>query len=198
MSKESKDLVPFFFPETLETERLIFRRHSEGLAPEMFHEIEKNRERLLEYIPWATRTRTLKDLKAWILGTIDSWKEKTLFDYSLFLKSDDTYIGHLGLHSIAWLHARAELGYWISSSFEGNGYIHEAIGGLEKIAFDHGFHRLEIRCDPRNTRSAKVAEKAGYRREAQLREDIVINGIRRDSLIFGKLQAEFVQASRRR
>ncbi len=48
-----------------------------------------------------------------------------------------------------------------------------------------GANRLEIRCDPRNVRSRRVAERAGYKLEAELRrEQVGPDGNLRDTLIY--------------
>ena len=51
--------------------------------------------------------------------------------------------------------------------------------------------RLIIRCDARNLRSARVAERAGYRLEATLRREMrAPDGSLRDTLQFVRLAGE--------
>jgi RimJ/RimL family protein N-acetyltransferase len=65
---------------------------------------------------------------------------------------------------------RFEIGYWVRASLEGQGYITEAVNGITDFAFNVlGAMRVEIRCDARNTRSAAVAQRAGYVQEARMR-----------------------------
>jgi RimJ/RimL family protein N-acetyltransferase len=53
-------------------------------------------------------------------------------------------------------------------------------------------NRVEIRCDARNLPSRRVAERAGYRLEAELRSDDRANdGALRDTLIFVMLAEDF-------
>jgi RimJ/RimL family protein N-acetyltransferase len=69
----------------------------------------------------------------------------------------------------------------------------EAVNGLTALAFEKlGAERMEIRCDARNTRSAAVAQRAGYTLEAHLRRDSrAPDGTLRDSLIFARLREEW-------
>jgi RimJ/RimL family protein N-acetyltransferase len=55
---------------------------------------------------------------------------------------------------------------------EGHGYVTEAVRALTAAAF-RGLHaqRIEIRCDPANERSWRVAERCGFAFEGTLRND---------------------------
>ncbi|HET9309826.1 MAG TPA: GNAT family protein [Actinomycetota bacterium] len=60
----------------------------------------------------------------------------------------------------------AEIGYWISSSFEGRGLISRSARELTRLAFEHvGVHRAIIRAGVGNVRSRAVPERLGYRQE---------------------------------
>ena len=175
------------FPELLEASRVYLQKHRSSMAPEMFHLIDLNRESLNPFMPWAEKTRSVKDSKAWILHTQEAWKEGSLFDYGLYLKGTRRYIGSLGLHTIEWDHRRAEFGYWLGKEFQGCGYLAEALTVLEKEAYQKGFHRLEIRCSTENTRSAQVARRAGYILEGTLKDNTLFSGRWVSNHIFAKL-----------
>ena len=67
----------------------------------------------------------------------------------------------------------------------------EAVAGWTRFAFSIGMKRVEIRCDVRNTRSAAVAERAGYQLEGTLRSDSRgTDGQLRDTHIFAKLSSD--------
>ena len=112
---------------------------------------------------------------------------------ALFRKSDGYYVGNSGLHRIDWEVPRFEIGYWVRTSLQGNGYITEAVNGITKFAFELlKAERMEIRCDSRNARSAAVARRAGYTLEAKLcHEGRAVDGSLRDTLIFALLRDEW-------
>ena len=116
----------------------------------------------------------------------------------LFLKGDGTFVGSSGLHRGDWAVPKFEIGYWCRTRFEGQGYITEAVRGITRFAFETlGINRLEIRCDALNLRSRRVAERAGYCLEAELRHDAVTpDGALRNTLIFALLAEEYRQAYR--
>ena len=67
-----------------------------------------------------------------------------------------------------------EIGYWCRARFAGQGYTTEAVRGIAAFAFDTlGARRVGILCDPRNRPSARVAERAGFRLEGELRNESV-------------------------
>jgi RimJ/RimL family protein N-acetyltransferase len=67
-----------------------------------------------------------------------------------------------------------EIGYWCRKGFTGRGYITEAVRGLTVFAFEIlKANRVEIRCDQRNVRSRKVAERLGFKLEGILRNERV-------------------------
>ena len=93
-----------------------------------------------------------------------------------------------GLHRINWTVPKFEIGYWAAEKYEGQGLITEAVQGIAAFAFDTlRAARVEIRCDPENTRSARVAEKCGFVLEARLKNDARdVSGNVRDTLIFAR------------
>ncbi|MBN2304508.1 MAG: GNAT family N-acetyltransferase, partial [Anaerolineae bacterium] len=105
---------------------------------------------------------------------------------------DGAVVGGSGLHRIDWSVPRMEIGYWARTSMSGHGYITEAVLGITAFAFETlGAQRIEIRCDARNIRSAAVAERAGYTREACLRHsDRGVDGSLRDTLIYAMFPPE--------
>jgi RimJ/RimL family protein N-acetyltransferase len=115
----------------------------------------------------------------------------------LWLKDGETLVGSSGLHPHDWTVPRFEIGYWCRARFEGQGYISEAVRGISQFAFERlSARRLEIWCDARNERSARVAERAGFRLEGKLRNHMLdIRGYLRDSLVFACLPHDEIGSS---
>ena len=68
--------------------------------------------------------------------------------FHLFSKETGEFVGSSGLHRIDWSIPKFEIGYWLSTEFEGNGYMTEAVQRIEQFAFEQlGARRVEIRCD---------------------------------------------------
>ncbi len=79
-----------------------------------------------------------------------------------------------------------EIGYWLGNGAMGKGFATEACALIKTIALDFfNAKRLEIRTAKRNTRSIRVAERAGFQLEAILvNERIDKNGELDDTCIY--------------
>ena len=174
--------------EELVAERIFLRKHRPELAQRMFEHIERDRARLRAHLPWVDLTRTVEDETNYINMTLEAWKNHTLFDYGLFLKEEDIYIGNCGVHSISWTNDHCEIGYWILGSYEGKGYVSEAVGAIEAEMFRLGFNRIEIRCSTKNERSVKVPRANGYKLETIIRKEVGEEFEARDTLVFAKVR----------
>ncbi|HEX2739276.1 MAG TPA: GNAT family N-acetyltransferase, partial [Rubrobacter sp.] len=118
--------------------------------------------------------------------------ERSELRLHLYLKGTETLVGSSGLHRIDWEVPKFEIGYWCRTLFTGRGYTTEAVRGITAFAFDAlGARRVEIRCDSRNLPSARVAERAGFKLEGELRNNEVATdtGLR-DTLIRAMIPEE--------
>ncbi|MBC7371084.1 MAG: GNAT family N-acetyltransferase [Bdellovibrionaceae bacterium] len=177
-------------PAEINGPMLVLKKHSVVLAYIMFEEIDKDRERLGQFLPWVEHMKSV-DSQIWYINECTKdWSEGTMFDYGMFNLEGD-YIGNFGVHSISWADDRCELGYWISPRFEGRGFISTAVKMLEKILFELGFNRIEIRCDPKNLRSGAVPARNGYKFEGVLRGYQFQSGHHRDTAVHAKLRNEY-------
>ncbi len=167
--------------------KVVLKKHDENLASTMFYYVEKDRERLGQFLPWVSFVKTPNDELSYIKHTHKCWEDGTLFDYGIFRKEDDVYMGNIGIHSIRWEFDRCEVGYWILGDFEGLGYISDALRTLEFHLFDLGFHRIEVRCSSINQRSASVPIACGYFYDGVLKENSIEQKKFRDTYIFSKL-----------
>lgn len=176
---------------SIESERIILRKHDMKQAKIMFTYVDQDRRRLRKFLPWVDKVRTVEDEKQFIKKTHKGWKEHTLFEFGIFRKSDLKYMGNIGAHSIRWDRHSCEFGYWILGEFEGQGYMSEAVKALESAMFGLGFNRIQIRCNNTNKRSANVPRACGYTHEGTIRQDGIDLGKFRDTMFFGKLKKEW-------
>ena len=82
-------------------------------------------------------------------------------------KSDRRVLGCIGLMIRNLNIAYFEVGYWARSSESGKGYVSRAVKLIEQFATsEFNVKRLEIKMATINHASRRVAEKAGFSREA--------------------------------
>jgi ribosomal-protein-serine acetyltransferase len=176
-------------PAKLESPRLILRKHTVDQAYLMYEKVDQDRERLRKFLPWVDHMKSVDNEIWYINECLKDWDQGTMFDYGIYTKEED-YIGNIGVHNISWANDCCELGYWIVSSFEGHGFISAAVQLLEKVLFEAGFNRVEIRCDPENRRSASVPLRSGYQFEGILRKSLLHKDAYRDTAVHAKLRTD--------
>jgi hypothetical protein len=177
--------------ERIDANRIYLRKHELALAETMFRYVDQDRERLDQFMPWAKFVKTPEDERVYIQLTHDKWNQFELYDFGVFRRDDDVYMGNVGIHSISWINDRCEIGYWILGQFEGQGYMSEAVEALLGELFQRGFNRVEIRCSQLNQRSASIPRRLGFQLEACLEQHTLENGQYRDTLIFALLKSVY-------
>ena len=86
----------------------------------------------------------------------------------------------------------AEIGYWLGRPFWGRGIATTAVKAITTYAFETlGLTRLEAHIFARNQASARVLEKAGYRREGYLRNASMKEGEELDNVLYAVLKEDW-------
>ena len=161
-------------PEKIEAERIVLKKPEPSfeLAKIIFAAVEESRENIRPWLAWADKTLKQEDSYEFLINWCEkNWQNKTGFTYLFYDKTDGRLLGCIDLLDIKEKHKSGDIGYWIRTSAEGKGYMHEAVLALEKAAFDAGFNRITIGNDTRNARSANVAARAGYHLDGVLRQN---------------------------
>jgi RimJ/RimL family protein N-acetyltransferase len=186
------------FPDAFETERLWIRSPLPGDGAEVYAAVVESLEELKPWMPWARQELTVEVEEENMRRARAAFLERSDLMLLLFLKGTGTLVGGSGLHRINWEVPKFEIGYWLRTRFAGQGCMTEAVGGIMAFAFDRlGARRVEIRCDSLNRRSARVAERAGFCLEGELRNaEVGPGGEPRHTLVYSMIPEEY-EASRR-
>jgi len=177
-----------------ETERLILRTPLATDAIAIQEAIEESFAELHIWMDWAATQQSLEVTRTVLKQHQANYEAADDFAISAFLKDTGRFVLSAGLHPRNWKVPSFEIGYWCRTSLQGNGYVTEVVKELTTAAFrDMAAGRVEIRCDSRNRRSRRVAERAGYRLEAILRSDDRANdGSMRDTTVYVLLAEDFI------
>ncbi len=172
----------------LETERMIIKQYKEGDGPVFFELVQENMDRLLDSFPLTlANTNDEVNSELYIQSKIAEWYEQKSFSFGIWTKEESKYIGHISIKNIDWVIPKAELAYFITKDFEGKGLMSEALNVIIKFCFEElKMNRLFLRIMTDNLRSYKLAEKFGFKKEGNLRDDHrTYNGILVDLFIYG-------------
>jgi RimJ/RimL family protein N-acetyltransferase len=104
---------------------------------------------------------------------------------------DGRLVGSIALAGIDWEDRRGSIGYWVARGARGRGVATRAVRLLAAWAFEElGFGRIEVKAEPANVASHRVAGRAGFTREGLLRSHALIKDRRRDMVVFSLLPGE--------
>ncbi|WP_062527706.1 GNAT family N-acetyltransferase [Demequina rhizosphaerae] len=150
-------------PVIIETERLVLRRLEPEDVPAMHEAILANVDHLLPFIPWAPfEPQTLEQREAKVAEFATAFDAGEDFALGMFDRATGAYLGGTGFHTRVGPDA-LEIGYWIRADREGEGLVSEAVIALTATALLYaGATRVELWCDPANTRSNAVARRCGF------------------------------------
>lgn len=181
-------------PERIETARLLLRPPRPGDGAMLCAAVGETLAELAPWMPWAQAAPTPQDSELQCRRMHAKFTSREDLVYFMFERAADgaegAFVGGTGLHRIDWSVPRLEIGYWRRAGFEGRGLVAEAVRALARMAFDAlGARRVEIRMDPRNACSVRVAERAGFTFEGVLRQDSVdVKGAGRDTRVYARVR----------
>ena len=148
---------------------------------------------IARYLYWAPRRRAeVREL----LARRASWtvleREGDAINLAVELAATGELVGDVTLIWRSAEHRQGEIGYIVAPPHQGNGYATEMTRALLALAFEErGLHRVYGRIDGRNVASARVLERLGMRREAQLVENERIKGEWTDEVVYALLAREW-------
>jgi ribosomal-protein-serine acetyltransferase len=156
-------------------------------AEELHALVERNRDYLAEWMPWAA-DQTFERTLNFIRTTVRRHAENNGFELALVL--DGRIIGALGLSSVDWVSRATSIGYWLDEEHRGRGLMTRAVQALVEHALgEMGLHRVEIRAAEENRRSRAIPERLGFEHEGVLREAERVGGRYHDLVVYGKISA---------
>ncbi len=117
--------------------------------------------------------------ESWVKNMIDTGK---VVQFMICRKADDKAVGSVYLRDIDREHNKAEYGIFIGEKEAlGKGYGTEAARLMIGYAFqDVGLHKVMLRVLAENGQALRSYEKAGFVREAYLKDEVFLEGRYRD------------------
>lgn len=179
-------------PERIETPRLQLRCGTPADAAGLKHAIDSSLAELQAWMPWAMAEPSPL---AVVTERLERFRSDFLagreWHYLIVDRAETSLDGVVGLHPRRGPDA-VEIGYWIRTAATRRGYASEAVATLTAVAFEFlVIERIEIRCDPRNLRSAAIPRRLGYRHTATLAADArTPTGEPRDTMVWTQSLAE--------
>lgn len=156
---------------------------------------------------WGRDTEYLRQLdfepaRMWSEKKVKEWFEKELaepkdswFEFMIYTLADDKPIGFVGLDGVDVFNGDTWVGIGIGEpDYRGKGYGTDAMQLALRFAFrELNLHRVSLGVFEYNPRAIRSYEKAGFRHEGALRQNLNRDGRRWDVLHMGILRREWEQ-----
>ena len=133
---------------------------------------------------------TLSDADDWLKSLTEFEKENDLQVNWAIRNEMGKLIGGIGLHYRNGKDAhRDEIGYWLAKPYWGKGIMTDVVKGFCDFCFQQrNYIRLEAPIFAFNKASARVLEKAGFEKEAYMRNYYLKDGQLIDAIMFVKIR----------
>lgn len=156
----------------LETERLILRRFELNDLEELFYHGYITDEVMAKDLSWKP-CKTIEEQRVIIEDWIGKYQNLDFYKWLIETKDTHELIGGIDICNLYKDERKnyGEVGYCIGSKWWNNGYATEALKRvIEYFLLECDFHLVEAHCAGYNQASARVMEKAGMKKDGELRE----------------------------
>jgi RimJ/RimL family protein N-acetyltransferase len=142
------------------------------------------------WLPLIPKPYTEADARGFLERSRQSWDLGESYGFAVDHAESRALLGSIGMRMLPF--STGHIGYWVAREARGRGVATAALKTLSRWAVDAlRLGRLELATDPENQASQRVAEKAGFRREALLRSALEYqDGRRTDCVLFSLLPDE--------
>ena len=175
-------------PDILEGSKLILKAPDIEYASLVQQAIEESIDDLKIWLHWAKDIPSVGECEGRGVIDCETFRKRDELSFYIFTKDGQRFIGKAGLQRIDWSVPKFEIGYWIRTSCQHQGYASEAVQLLTQFAFNElNANRVEIRCDENNQRSRAIPRKLAFTLEGILRnETLAPDGQLRNTMVFAK------------
>ncbi len=165
------------FPEVLETSRLIIRPGHPDDAEAVNAAVRDSMEELRLWMPWADHVPPLEETLERLRQQREAYESGADCGLSLRERATGAFVGKCGVHLCPGEPLQREIGYWIRTSHTRRGYATEAVRAIAAAALEAlHLEALQLKTSERNLASQRVAERAGFVRQAVLEDGRVDPG----------------------
>jgi ribosomal-protein-alanine N-acetyltransferase len=180
-------------PHAIRGEGVYLRPFESRDYPQWAELREKSRDFLVPWEPtWPADDLSKSAFRRRLRRHNEEIERDEAYPFLLFREPDGLLLGGLTLGQVRrGVSQSATLGYWMGQPHAGKGHMTRAVRAALAYAFDHlRLHRVEAACLPRNERSVRLLERAGFQQEGLARAYLRINGVWQDHILFARLESD--------
>lgn len=176
------------FPE-LTTNRLRLRALREKDAPVLLS-IFSNPHTMKYY--GSEQMSGLEEIEGLLMSFKKGFEQKQAIRFGIEVRERGELIGTCGFHNWAKRVNRIEMGYELTQTEEGKGYMTEALSAIIPFAFQQlDMNRIGALIHPNNAPSRKLITKLGFQQEGLLRDYVLAGGEYMNLIMYSLLKSEW-------
>ena len=175
----------------LKGEKVILRFPLDEIKAELITDYfqDEDQVRHMTAVPYPYTNQDAKNF----IKFLETTKEvESTFEWGIFDKETDQFIGMVGLEEIDYDIGKGELGYWLAKDYWGKGYTKEATTMVLDFAFNElELERVEAYVVKENEPSLRLLESLAFQVEGLMRRAALNKGELVDRYVCGILKEEW-------
>lgn len=155
-----------------------------SFAKEYFELVSKDCEYLSQWLVWPPHAKSEEFFLTFIQKSLHDYADGKSLTCGILFNGE--LVGNVSFNSINHNLKKVEIGYWLSSKYQGKGIVTKSVSKLIDIAFEElGMEKVQISAAVGNTPSRRVCERLGFTLEGVLTRSENLNGRIIDHAIYG-------------
>lgn len=177
----------------LQNDTILIRPHEVRDIDALFTAVRESIAEISPWLPWCHPDFSRDELAGFVEVSRKGWADGSQYQFAIFATATGSTLGGISLNHIAKSNRLANMGYWVRTSATGRGVASEAVRLVAAYGFRNlGLSRIEIAAIPENTASRRVAERAGAKFEAVVRNRLVMHGRAYDAALYSLVPGDVV------
>lgn len=162
-----------------------------SMARVIFETIDRDRDYLRAWLPFVDHTQKMSDTRAFIESVSGPGNKKDII-YSIWYIEE--FAGLIGFKDTDWTNRKSEIGYWLAQKMQGKRIVTSCVETLLKHAFSKlKLNRIQIKVAVKNTRSASIPKRLGFRFEGVERAGEFHQNRYLDLSVFSMLKSDWTE-----
>ncbi|MGB1237741.1 MAG: GNAT family N-acetyltransferase [Pseudomonadales bacterium] len=159
-------------------------------ARELFKLFKSNHRHLSNWLVWPSKCRELADFERFVHSALIDYAQGAATHCAIRQHGD--IIGCIALSAVKDDLKKADLSYWISKEFQGQGIMSKVCLDFLQLGFEqYNLEKIEASVATQNIRSRKIHEKLGFELEGILKRAATVNDTVVDHARYGLLYGDY-------
>lgn len=130
-------------------------------AVDLYQAIAHDREKLGHWLPWAYKMKSSQDEADFIQAIQEKMIKNRMIVLTILVNGEPS--GMIDLHNLV-KNKKGEIGYWLSSEYQGRGIVTNSVLKLCQYAFDElNLQYVDLIVATENGKSSRVAQNAKFK-----------------------------------